>query len=271
MIAFVIIFALSFYHSQNKKPYIWHQHDDVFLENEQMIAVSTYNIQFGKGQDKLVNLERTIKTLQSLDANIISLQEVERNSLRSNFSDQVKIIANELDMNVYFSPSLTYPGLYYGNAVLTRFPIKEAKTIHFNHKLENRAALIVEVQVSDDQSIHVINTHLGLDRDERSSAIDKINQKLTKLDGPIILTGDLNSVPSQQEYRKWDDKVTKSNKGIPIQTYNSRNWQIDYIFHSSDFTVNEVNVIESDASDHFPVSALLYFDGLSTLSNAEAH
>ncbi len=235
-----------------------------------MIAVSTYNIQFGRGQDKLVKLKRTIETLQSLDADIISLQEVERNSLRSYFNDQVHTIARELNMNAYFSPSIAYPGLYYGNAILTRFPINNAKTMHFHHRLENRAALVVEVQVTDTQTLHVINTHLGLDRTERSGAIDKINQKLTNLDGPIILTGDLNAVPSEQEYRQWNDKLTKSNKGIPIQTYNNQNWQIDYIFHSSDFTVNEVNVIESDASDHFAVSALLYLESSPVYTDAKA-
>ncbi|MDT8861260.1 endonuclease/exonuclease/phosphatase family protein [Alkalihalobacillus sp. MEB130] len=260
-IALIFIFCVHYYHQLNKEETLISVHNNkLFLEEDFLIAVTSYNIQYGKGQDNRVDINRTIETLQSLDSDIISLQEVERNSLRSNFIDQVNVIAKELNMNAYFSPSLAYPGLYYGNAILTTFPIINEQTLTFSNRIETRTAIFVELQISDTHTIHIINTHLGLNREERSRAIEEINNKIKTIDGPIVLTGDLNSVPSQQEYHIWNDRLIKSNKGIPFQTYYSEDWQIDYIFHSSDFAVDEVSVVKSDASDHFPVTArmLLY-------------
>ncbi|GAE25222.1 probable secreted protein [Halalkalibacter wakoensis JCM 9140] len=250
----IIVFSLHLYHETNKEIKLIHNKSE-YLINNGLITVTSYNIQYGRGQDQKIDLQRTIETLQSVEANIISLQEVERNSYRSNFTDQIRVLAEELNMNAFFTPSLAYPGLYYGNAVLTYFPIVETKTVTFKNKIENRTALVIELQVTEDQTIHVINTHLGLNRDERANAIEQIYEKIKTIDGPILLTGDLNSVPSDQEYQIWNDHLTKSNEGIPFQTYYSEDWQIDYIFHSSDFLVNDVEVIESEASDHYPVTA----------------
>lgn len=236
---------------------MWEHHPIPYKPNEELITVTTFNIQYGKGIDNRVDLNRTIETLRGLEADIISLQEVERNSFRSYFTDQVTTIANALGMNAVFSPSLNYPGIYYGNAILSKYPIEDTATIPFSNRLENRTAMLTKLTISEEQSIYVLNTHLGLNRSERLEAIDEIHDRLKRLDQPILLTGDLNSLPKHEEYRVWESLLTKTNQGIPIQTFHNQDWQIDYIFHSSDFIVKETRVTQSEASDHFPVTALL--------------
>jgi endonuclease/exonuclease/phosphatase family metal-dependent hydrolase len=252
-----ILLFISYHHIQNKATFTLDHPIEIHLDNREVITVTTFNIQYGKGQDNRVDVNRTIDTLRGIDADIISLQEVERNSFRSYFRDQVTMIAEELDMNAVFSPSLTYPGLYYGNAILSRYPIEETKTLSFSNRVEDRSAMLSRLRVKEGQAIYVMNTHLGLNREERLEAIDIIYENLKKLEDPIILTGDLNSLPIHQEYTVWDHLLTKTNKGTPIQTYRDKDWQIDYIFHSSDFIVKETRVAETDASDHFPVTAML--------------
>ncbi|WP_088105501.1 endonuclease/exonuclease/phosphatase family protein [Halalkalibacter urbisdiaboli] len=263
----VIIFLI---HSEYKSTFTLYQHEK-FLEDDKMITVTTYNMRYGRGLDNRVDLNRTIETLNSLNADIISLQEVERYSIRSQFIDQVTEIANALDMNVVFNPSLSFPGLYYGNAILSKFPINDTEIISFLTKRENRSALLSEIQVTSSQKIYVLNTHLGLNEDERLEAINVIRDQTETLDAPIILTGDLNALPDKEEYQEWNHFLTKSNLGIPIQTYYSENWQIDYIFHSCDFEVEEVTVLESEASDHFPVSAVLHLQAQSITDELVCH
>ncbi len=260
VVIFICVLSLfHYFHYQIKSMYTWRVQTE-FFENTKMITVTTYNIQFGKGIDGQVDLQRTIHTLQELNADIISLQEVERYSVRSQFKDQVTKLANELEMNAVFYPSLSYPGLYYGNVILSKFPIIETTVIPFNNKLENRTAILATLELTNLGNIYVINTHLGLNQEERNNAIYQIYETIRVLDGPIILTGDLNSTPNRQEYYLWNDLLTKSNKGTPIQTFYSRNWQIDYIFHSDHFIAKETFVTTSEASDHFPVTSKLYFD-----------
>ncbi|WP_209124740.1 endonuclease/exonuclease/phosphatase family protein [Alkalihalobacillus sp. BA299] len=253
----ILLCMIHTLHEKYKVKYTWTSSNNHLL-GEKMITITSYNIRYGKGLDNRVDLNRTIDTLRSIDADIISLQEIERYSVRSKFTDQVKLIADELEMNAVFYPSISYPGIYYGNAILSRFPIESTERIPLINKREARSAILSKIQLSNTQSINVINTHLGLDQDERLKAIETIYHKLDQLKDPIILTGDLNSLPIKQEYKTWDPYLKKSNKGKPIQTYYSQDWQVDYIFHSKEFLVRETNVMKSDASDHYPVTAVLY-------------
>lgn len=251
------ILLLFLLHTEFKSERVWWIESVDVYSDAQSIKVVTYNIQYGKGQDGQINLKRTIDTLKEIDADIISLQEIERYSLRSSFEDQVNTIAKELSMNGVFYPSIAYPGMYYGNAILSRFPINESFHLPLLSQHEDRSMVLVDIQLSDEQTVYVLNTHLGLDQEERARDIDTIYELLYTLDAAFILTGDLNSTPDQNEYAVWTDILNKSNKGRSIQSYYNREWQIDYIFHSYHFKVLNSSVVESKASDHFPVTAVL--------------
>ena len=255
-----VLFLIS-EQTHRKDIYTWDYNQEINVGNEKIITVTTFNMQYGKGTDNRVNLNRTIDTLRGLDADIISLQEVERNSVRSHFKDQVAVIAESLEMNAVFAPSLTYPGLYYGNAILSRYPVQETTILPFSNKVENRTAMLAKLQLTEEQAIYVLNTHLGLNKEERLLAIEEIHEKLSTLLHPIILTADLNSLPVHQEYKAWEGLLSKTNEGTPIQTYRNKDWQIDYIFHSKEVAVGQTTVVESEASDHFPVTAMLELKG----------
>ncbi|MCD8510888.1 MAG: endonuclease/exonuclease/phosphatase family protein [Bacillus sp. (in: Bacteria)] len=252
-ISFLVAFSYYLFHVQINEKFMVKQTVSELHQTDEYITAVTYNIQYGKGQSGEVNLAQTIKKLQSLDAQIISLQEVERYSIRSHFQDQVKLLANSLDMHAAFYPSLTYPGLYYGNVVLSKYPIKEVEIVHFPSSKETRTAVITKVEWMEGELIYVVNTHLGLNQRERLLAIEKIYSKVTSLDGPVLVMGDLNAVPSAGEYQLWDDVLTKSNDGTPLVTYYRHNWQIDYIFHSREFQVIDTYVAKSEVSDHYPL------------------
>lgn len=157
------------------------------LPETESIKVVSYNIQYGKGQDGQVNLQRAIDTLKEINADIISLQEVERYSLRSGFEDQIQSIAKELGMNGVFFPSVAYPGMYYGNAILSR---------------KNRSVVLVDIQLPEEQTIYVLTI-----------CVRSLLPRCHKLKSDI--------------------------------------------FYSDHFTVLDSWAVESVASDHFPVTALL--------------
>lgn len=240
-----------------REEFVFYQQEIYSLEKGYLTAV-TYNIQYGKGQNGQVDLGKTIIKLQAMDAQIISLQEVERYSVRSGFQDQVKLIAEGLDMHATFYPSLKYPGLYYGNAILSKYPMKEVEILYFPSDKETRTALIAKLTLREEEDIYIVNTHLGLNHQERQVAIEKIYTKLTTLDAPVLLMGDLNAVPAAEEYTLWNDVLSKSNVGTPLVTYYKHDWQIDYIFHSREFHVLDTFVIKSEVSDHYPLVSVFH-------------
>ena len=69
------------------------------------MLISTYNIQWGKGRDDLVDLARIARTVA--EADVIGLQEVERNWREMDYADQVNRLAELFpDRHVYFAPSV---------------------------------------------------------------------------------------------------------------------------------------------------------------------
>lgn len=250
----LVILGLISLHQKLSTVYVWQS--DVTHDYEELLTIVTYNIRYGKGVDGQVNLERTIATLKEMDAHIISLQEVERFSIRSKFRDQVNMLAKNLEMNALYYPSLAYPGIYYGNVILSRYPISGYTVLPFSNKGENRSAIIAKVTLPSLEEVYVINTHLGLDKTERHQAILEIKNFVRNLDKPFFIMGDLNSTPQMNEYKSWSQYVQKSNEGIPLQTFSNKDWQIDYIFYTPHFVVEHVAAHYSKASDHFPVIAM---------------
>lgn len=104
------------------------------------MLVATYNIQWGKGRDGVVDLARIARTVA--EADVIGLQEVERNWREMEHADQVQRLAELFpDRHVYFAPSVDIDGSslgaggrvmggrrQYGLLVISRWPVLTART-----------------------------------------------------------------------------------------------------------------------------------------------
>jgi endonuclease/exonuclease/phosphatase family metal-dependent hydrolase len=104
------------------------------------MLVATYNIQWGKGRDGQVDLERIARTIGGAD--LVGLQEVERNWRQMEHADQVRRLSELLpDRFVYFAPSvdvddsrrgpdgrITNRRREYGLLIISRWPILSART-----------------------------------------------------------------------------------------------------------------------------------------------
>jgi hypothetical protein len=92
------------------------------------IKVMTFNIHHGKGMDNRADLFRIAELIDKCDVDIVGLNEVDRHfSKRSLYEDQIGWLANQLDMDYAFSPSISIKSKHltemrqYGNALLSRY------------------------------------------------------------------------------------------------------------------------------------------------------
>ena len=85
-------------------------------------SIMTYNVHSCIGSDGLASPERIAEIIALYEADIICLQELDSKLLRSGKEDQAREIADRLNMDFHFHPSLRVEEGEYGNAVLTRFP-----------------------------------------------------------------------------------------------------------------------------------------------------
>lgn len=231
----------------------------------------TYNIHHGKGTDKQTDLYRIADIIEKSKADIIGLNEVDRNfSMRSNYKDQISWLAKQLNLYQGFSPSISLKSKNqareYGNAILSRYPIKTLKSYPFHLKpglAEPRSILEASIQIKEKQ-VQFYVTHLSLNSFlHRRQSNFILHQNCSD---PTIIMGDWNMKP---ESKKWSH-ITKEFRDVwklmgngTGYTYpsNKPRIRLDYLFVNQEVRVINVEIVKilSVASDHLPLKATLSF------------
>ncbi|PTX94647.1 endonuclease/exonuclease/phosphatase family protein [Opitutus sp. ER46] len=168
------------------------------------IRVLTYNIHHGEGLDHAVDLPRIAEIIRTTGADVVALQEVDRGVRRTAGRDLSAELAALTGMKVAFGPNLAFQGGDYGNAVLSRFPIRAQRNTRFAHASagEPRGVLQVELEVQG-RRVLFLSTHLDVaDNDaERVRAVAELRRIVTAEPGlPVVLGGDFNDVPASRTH-----------------------------------------------------------------------
>jgi endonuclease/exonuclease/phosphatase family metal-dependent hydrolase len=249
-----------------------------------MVSVMSYNIAHGRGMDGRVDLGRIAGVIRSSGADIIALQEVDSHySGRSGFKDQAACLAELLDMSYSYGPNLVEPPLIpgqparkYGNAVLSRFPIKYAVN-HAYREVEKppegaepRGVLETVIDLGETY-LSMFNTHLALHEEGLRSNIGELLEIAEGTLFPAVIAGDFNAVPDHPQIQRVRLRFRDAFDGVRLEeslTYPSRfkgasgidsepEARIDYLFYKGVEGTRNARVIDTYASDHMPIVAEL--------------
>ena len=236
-----------------------------------VLRVMTYNIHHAEGLDGKVDLERIANVIRQSNADIVALQEVDKNTRRTGGIDMPADLARRTGMNIVFGANLdNFQGGQYGTAILSRFPIES----HENHLLkqtregEQRGVLQAVLAVNQGQLLFTC-THLDHKADpaERLFSETQFTGLFARHAGlPALLCGDFNDTPASELHKrlskKWTDawSIAGKSNGFTMGSANPTR-RIDYIWLSSkkNFRVRWVDVPRSEASDHLPLVAEIRF------------
>lgn len=203
------------------------------------MLIVTFNIQWGMGRDRRIDLGRIAETVATAD--VIALQEVERNWREQDWPDQAARLAELLPGHdwVYGAGVDLHGGLgrrrQIGNMILSRVPIESTRTLPLpswpvKGQVNDQQAM-TEVVVDD---LRIYNTHLNyLGEDQRLDQAGRLLAMIAEAprhgapvtapgrtslgpddewivlpDGrfptmpePSILLGDFNCVPGSPSYQ----------------------------------------------------------------------
>jgi len=178
------------------------------------VTIATYNIRHGRGMDNVVDLQRTGAALRALNADVIALQEVDRDVQRSGRVDEATALGEQLGMTPAFGAFMPYQGGEYGLALLSRFPVRRAQALRLPDGNEPRVALLAELELPNGARVLAVNVHFDWVESD-SFRIKQVEALATVLDTvslPIILLGDFNDVPGSRTMRRWSSRFATVEK-----------------------------------------------------------
>lgn len=180
--------------------------------SSKVFSLMTYNIRHGKGMDKKVDLSRIANEIVLVNPDVVTMQEVDYKTERSEGKDTPEVIAalTKLGYKSAFGKAIEMGGGEYGNAILSKqAPIAKA-VIPLEGKEEQRCLLVLEFN-----DCYVATCHLSLDAESRSNSCYKICEVVKEIssgkfkqDGkkifsgkekPFYLTGDFNATPESTD------------------------------------------------------------------------
>jgi len=160
------------------------------LTRERELRIATYNLHGAVGIDGRFAPERIGEVLAEIDADIFALQEVPLGGTGS--PDVLAVLQRMTGLDAVAGPTLDTPARRYGNAVLTRYPVRAVRTLDLSFKSrEPRGALDADIDCNGDLW-RVVATHLGLASSERRAQVEQVLQCFDTPALPVILLGDLN-------------------------------------------------------------------------------
>ena len=231
------------------------------------LRILSWNIHHGEGVDGKLDLDRIAAVIRSVSPDLVALQEVEVGSKRTGQVDQPAELARMTGLKSVFQKNIDFQGGGYGNAVLSRFPVRSTESLRLpNHDGgEQRGALCVNLELPGRTApLLLICTHLDHrpNDSERRASADALEHHIAGVsDTLMLLAGDLNAVPESpvlDMFRQyWSITNSQPLPTIPVEKPTR---QIDFVLTrpANRWRVLETRVLdESVASDHRAIFAEL--------------
>lgn len=231
------------------------------------IKVASYNILHCEDyRKKEIDFQAFADVIKSFDADVIGLNEVHGKGELPEYEEQAKILGELTGYNYFFAKAADIDGPNpFGNAVLTRLPVKEFSVIPIpDPEIQQddgwyETRCILKMVTATDPEVTFLITHFGLHDDEQENAIKTFCENY--VDKKCVLMGDLNVRPDNpildEIKKRMNDTSAPFKKPFLTFIAHEPNRKIDYIFASRDITPLSFDVPEIILSDHRPVVAEL--------------
>src|SRR5688572_2411773 len=238
------------------------------------VRVLTYNIHAGKDANQQPNIAEVAALIDSIDADIVMLQEIDRRTTRAGGADHFEQLERLTGMHAAFGKSLDYQGGDYGIALLSRWPIDSATTVSLKvEPPQERSGVSHEPRVglhavvrAPSGPLHVLNTHIdagGPGTYRRQEVIGLLARIRNAVPAgmPLVFGGDLNARPGTDEIAAVSLALTDAYAACgagPGETFPAHqpDRRIDYVFFRQARCLH-ARVLDSDASDHRPLLVTL--------------
>jgi len=255
------------------------------------LRVMNYNIKFGGGRidfffdcfgdrvlmskdEVIANLEALAEKIEQYDPDVLVLQEVDVNSKRSAYVDQLQWLLDhtELYYGLYashwkadFIPSDGLGAMDSGNAILSKYPLSDGQRIALDLRAEQssldryfylkRNVLRARLEVPGKVPTYVVALHADAYSKDgtKKQHIDRFKQELDILaeaGNTVIGAGDLNTLPPGTEKQVgFPDSVCEDEEFIADDYREEADWLVELY---EDYTPDvPLEVYQADNASYF--------------------
>jgi endonuclease/exonuclease/phosphatase family metal-dependent hydrolase len=228
----------------------------------QILRVMQFNIHAGVSRYGGIGLARIAEEITAAHPDVVSLNEVDSGTVRSGHADEAAYLGRATGLRAVYGPNLfRYDGGRFGNAILSRFPIRETHNIRLPRQphSEPRGLLEATLRVGG-RSVTFYSVHLsqgGRGAAQRVRQAEAVARLIRSSSRPTILSGDLNSRPGDlpvrilRQYLLDAQEQGGTGPGLTVPEAHPRS-RIDYILYDNDFAPlpGSTQVLPSGSSDH---------------------
>jgi endonuclease/exonuclease/phosphatase family metal-dependent hydrolase len=240
-------------------------------QTQATLKVMDWNIHHGVDTSNVNNLDRVVTSIVSINPQVVSLNEVEKQNGYNGNADEPAVLEAALEARTGVPwygcfAQRTGAATGQGNLILSRIRIESCDDQLLS---DSRSAARATLSVNN-VLVSVFSTHLDeASSSMRTTQIAELTTWALTASGQRILMGDFNATPSAAELAPlrtgWDDAwATAVATGTAISyagntAGNTRNGRIDYIWrdkNASRLALQSAQVHDTGTiSDHRPVSA----------------
>lgn len=226
------------------------------------LRVMSYNIHSGVGVDGVRDYGRIGRFLVERGADVVLLQEVDTRSLPGRSEEHMAELCASRHYRLLPSPAVYTTEGWFGNGVLTRFPVIFNQSIDVS-QLGRQPRNIQEVILNTDEGLlYLLNTHKGLRALERREQIERLGRHLQKARAiPTVVGGDFN------EWQLLSPRLHKLNEIMapqPLKATFPTAWpvfRLDRFWVDPGTMVRSAQVVKTAESrvysDHYPIEIVI--------------
>jgi endonuclease/exonuclease/phosphatase family metal-dependent hydrolase len=225
------------------------------------VRVMSYNLHFGHDMNGWHDLEALAREIETSGADVVALQEVSRGWVINSSTDMLTWLAGRLNMHAVFAPAADEA---WGNAVLSRYPIREARVLALPRGgvPMARSALVTRVEFSAATSLQIVSVHTHHIENPRGDEVrlEQVQALLADLgqQPATVIMGDFNATPDSAVYAAMragelqDGWLAAGGDPGGGLTYDAREpyKRIDYIWLSPDLRASDFRATTTAGSDH---------------------
>ncbi len=230
------------------------------------IVVATYNVHRCLGGDGRHDPQRVAGVLEQINADVVGLQEVSTRRGGPGDVDQLELLVEASGMHGVAGPTLVAERGHCGNALLSRWPVRDVRQIDLSVAgREQRGAIDAEIDVRG-RRVRIVVTHLGLRRSERFNQIGRlleaIQQGASAPALPTIILADANDWLPLARVRRRPLVTGFAYRRVPTFPARLPVLPLDLVLVNPPESLGAVTAhrttLSRTASDHLPAKAVIH-------------